>query len=121
MRHRDRLWIVTVLLGLTGCGEDEGQPVADPATARGLAAIERYGCGSCHTIPRVRGADALVGPPLDRVASRAYVAGVMVNTRENIARWILNPPGVDPMTAMPNLHVTDTDARDIATFLSTLR
>ena len=80
-----------------------------------------YGCGSCHTIPGIEGADALVGPPLDRISSRTYVAGVLVNTPENLVRWVKNPPKVDPLTAMPNLHVTDPDARDIASFLATLR
>ena len=36
-------------------------------------------------------------------------------------RWIMNPPGVDDKTAMPNLHVTATDARDIAAYLYTLQ
>jgi cytochrome c1 len=83
--------------------------------------VVHYGCASCHTIPGIAGADALVGPPLDRIASRTYVAGVLVNTPENLVRWIQDPPGVDPLTAMPNLRVNEADARDIATFLSTLR
>jgi hypothetical protein len=36
-------------------------------------------------------------------------------------RWIQNPPGIDPLTAMPNLHVTPSDAQDIAGYLYTLR
>jgi cytochrome c len=88
---------------------------------RGRAAITRYGCSTCHTIPGVPGATALVGPPLDRIASRSYIAGVMPNTPDNMIRWIENPPGVDRMTAMPNLGVTDSDARDIASYLYTLK
>ena len=88
---------------------------------RGRAKIERYGCGSCHTIPGVRGADSLVGPPLTRVAARTYLAGVLTNTPDNMIRWIKDPPGVDPLTAMPNLNVTDEDARDIASYLYTLK
>jgi cytochrome c len=88
---------------------------------RGRAAISRYGCSACHTIPGVAGATALVGPPLDRIASRSYIAGVMPNTPDNMIRWIENPPGVDRMTAMPNLGVTDSDARDIASYLYTLK
>jgi cytochrome c1 len=38
-----------------------------------------------------------------------------------MVRWVKDPPGVDPLTAMPNLRVTDDDARDIAAFLYTLR
>lgn len=88
---------------------------------RGRAAITRYGCSACHTIPGVTGATALVGPPLDRIASRSYIGGVLPNTPDNMIRWIENPPGIDKMTAMPNLGVTDGDARDIASYLYTLK
>ena len=118
------LAILTTLPGLCSCSEDVGSSAAETAggsVARGKLAVVNYGCASCHTIPGIRGADALVGPPLDRVASRTYVAGVLVNTPENLVRWIEGPPQVDPLTAMPDLHVTEADARDIATFLSTLR
>jgi cytochrome c len=87
---------------------------------RGKQAIGHYGCSSCHTIPGVRGADALVGPPLDRVGGRGYIGGVLQNTPDNMIHWIENPPGVDPMTAMPNMHVSEADARDIASYLYTL-
>ena len=89
--------------------------------ARGRAKMERYGCASCHPISGVRGADSLVGPPLTRVASRTYVAGVLTNTPDNMIRWIKDPAGVDPLPAMPNLNVTDEDARDIASYLYTLK
>src|SRR5215212_7938438 len=90
-------------------------------SARGKIAIAHYGCASCHTIPGVRGAVGLVGPSLDRIASRTYIAGVLQNTHANMLRWIQNPPQVDDKTAMPNLRVSDQDAKDIASFLYTLR
>ena len=89
--------------------------------SRGRAAIQRYGCAACHTIPGVKGADALVGPSLEHVASRSYVGGVLPNTPDNLVRWVQDPPGVDPLTAMPKLGVTDGDARDIACYLYTLK
>jgi cytochrome c len=88
---------------------------------RGRRTIERYGCGSCHTIPGVHGADKLVGPSLERMASRTYVAGVLVNRPDNLVAWIQDPPGIDPLTAMPRLGVTEPEARDIATYLCTLQ
>jgi cytochrome c1 len=36
-------------------------------------------------------------------------------------RWIQHPRDVDPLTAMPNLNVNDSDARDIASYLYTLK
>jgi cytochrome c len=46
---------------------------------------------------------------------------VLPNTPENMFRWLQNPPAVDPLTAMPNLGVTEADARDMAGYLYTLR
>jgi cytochrome c1 len=89
--------------------------------ARGASAILHYGCGYCHTIPGIRDADGLVGPPLGGIARRVYVAGVLQNNPQNLIRWIRNPQAVDPLTAMPNLGVTEIDARHIAAYLYTLR
>jgi cytochrome c1 len=48
------------------------------------------------------------------------IAGQIANTPEMMTRWIRNPQHVDPLTAMPNLGVTERDARDIAAYLATL-
>jgi putative membrane protein len=87
----------------------------------GELAFRRYGCGSCHTIDGVPGAAGLVGPPLGGIGARAYVAGVLTNTPENLARWIQSPRAVDSLTAMPDVGVTAADARDIAAYLYTRR
>ncbi|HEX7956189.1 MAG TPA: c-type cytochrome, partial [Pyrinomonadaceae bacterium] len=118
--------LLALAAGCGGGGMSEAEQAAAEMTgggspARGRAAIERYGCATCHTIPGVRGADALVGPPLTRVASRSYIGGVLTNSPENMMRWIRDPRAVDPLTAMPNVGVTDGDARDIASYLYTLK
>jgi cytochrome c len=69
----------------------------------------------------VRGANGLVGPPLDRIGARIYLGGALTNTPENLIRWIRDPRGVDPRTAMPSLGVGEQDARDIAAYLYTLQ
>lgn len=86
----------------------------------GRAAIDRYGCAACHAIPGTDHRGPAVGPPLEGIGSRGFVAGVIKNDPENLIRWIINPPAVDPQTAMPNVGVTETDARDIAAYLYTL-
>ena len=118
--------IALIILFACACNnQSEAERAAGSMTGgdphRGRTAITRYGCSTCHTIPGVSGATALVGPPLDRIASRSYIAGVMPNTPDNMIRWIENPPGVDKLTAMPNLGVTEGDARDIASYLYTLK
>jgi len=45
---------------------------------RGKALILQFDCGSCHTIPGVRGARGLVGPPLLWFARRTFIAGLLV-------------------------------------------
>jgi cytochrome c2 len=88
---------------------------------RGVGVIGRYGCGACHTIPGIRGANAAIGPPLTRVGSRTYLAGQVLNTPGNMVRWIQHPRDIEHGTAMPDLGVTENDARDIAAYLYTLR
>jgi cytochrome c len=87
---------------------------------RGARLIGQYGCGSCHTVPGVRGADGLVGPPLTKFGSRSYIGGELPNNGDNLRRWIRDPQAVEPGTAMPDLSVTDADAQDIAAYLFTL-
>lgn len=88
---------------------------------KGKHAIVNYGCDTCHNIPGVLTATATVGPPLSQVALRSYLAGRIDNTPENMIRWIRQPRSVDPETAMPETGVTESDGRDIAAYLYTLR
>ena len=87
---------------------------------RGKAAIRRYGCGACHQIPGIPGATGEVGPSLEGVGTRAYVAGILPNIASQMILWIQYPQNVDPRKAMPNLDVSEKDARDIAAYLYSL-
>jgi cytochrome c len=91
----------------------------DESEVRGAVAIGRYGCGSCHTVKGIQGANGLVGPPLTGIGSRLYVAGMLENTPEHLAAWIHNPRAINPKTAMPNVGASQKDARDIAAYLKT--
>jgi cytochrome c len=88
--------------------------------SRGKIAIRRYGCGACHNIPGIYGANGVVGPSLDGIGTRAYLAGVLPNTPTEMIRWIQYPQNIDPRKAMPNMGVTEFDARDIAAYLYSL-
>lgn len=109
---------------LVSCTRGEAQTMAAAMTggdpARGKVAIKRYGCHACHTIPGVRGANAVVGPPLDRMGTRTYVRH-LPNTPENLVRWIRDPQQIHSHTPMPDTGVTEQDGRDIAAYLYTLR
>jgi cytochrome c2 len=112
------------LLLAAACGraaaDDSGASrIGDPELGR--VAIARYGCGSCHLVPGVRGADGMVGPPLIQWSRRAYIAGRLPNTPSDLVQWIVAPQAIEPGTAMPMLGVSVDEARDIAAYLYTLR
>jgi cytochrome c2 len=88
---------------------------------RGEALFIEYGCGSCHAVQNVRTATGKVGPPLDGIATRVIVAGHLANNPTNMEHWIRDPQQVSPDTAMPDLNVSQGDARDITAFLYTRR
>lgn len=101
-----------------GCGEPgASMEVAGGQAARGRAAIERFGCAACHTIPGIASHGAQVGPPLVAMRERGYLAGVLPNTPQNMVRWLRHPTEVDSLTAMPDLGLTEAEAADIAAFL----
>lgn len=110
---------------ITGCGQsvDRVPPAEVPNgnPQRGPALLRSYGCVSCHTVAGVRGADGPVGPPLSNMGARTYIAGELPNTGPNLQRWIRDPQGVEPGTAMPDLGVSERDARDLAAYLLSRR
>lgn len=115
-----------VVVPAAGClpWASASEPVFDVpggVPAVGQRVIREYGCGACHVIPGVVGAGGLVGPPLDRFARRTVLAGTMPNRPEYLIRWVRFPQELQPGSAMPNMGVTEADARHIAAYLYTLR
>ncbi len=88
-----------------------GDPSAGPRLMR------TFGCAGCHAIPGVPGADGKVGPRLDGLRSRVFIAGGLPNTADNLAKWIASPRSFAPHSAMPVTGITKTEARDIVAFL----
>ncbi|HEV2820541.1 MAG TPA: c-type cytochrome, partial [Solirubrobacteraceae bacterium] len=121
MPRSPALALLGLLLLAPACGEDAAEPpahlhVAGGDPARGRAAMTELGCGACHRIPGVRNARAMVGPPLDGYAQRGYVAGLLPNRPANLVAWLKDPPAISPGTAMPNLGLTEAQARDMAAY-----
>ncbi len=111
-------------LALTACataGDSPTTAVPGGNAALGKQAITMYGCGACHTIPGVPGARGNVGPPLAGIAGRMVIAGKLQNEPDNMIVWIQHPQSVWPGNAMPEMGVTDADARNIAAYLYTLK
>ena len=72
--------------------------------------LNKYGCNACH---QVGDAGGVVGPALDR-------AGFRLNSMW-VYRWIKYPQGMKPDTRMPNLGLSDSDAKAVTLYLSTLK
>ena len=112
--------------GLAGCDDqlDRYTSVAEPSGGNprhGASLIRQYGCGECHVVPGIAGAEGLVGPPLTKLARRVYIAGVMRNSPDNLIAWLQDPQAFVPGNAMPRMGLNRDQARDITAYLYTLR
>ncbi|MBC5784973.1 c-type cytochrome [Ramlibacter sp. USB13] len=111
------------------CGAGSDRPPAPPVTLatvpgdreRGRTALYQHACNACHVIPGVVGAQVYVGPPLAAIGSRQFIAGKLPNTPDNMMRWLMHTQQVKPGTAMPEMGVSERDARDMAAYLAGLR
>ena len=122
LRRRATLASLGLLLALGGC-EEAGvgtrfTAVGDPH--QGALLIDQIGCGSCHMIPGIDAAEGLVGPPLDHMGKRIFIAGLLRNTPANTVIWLLDPQAIVPGNAMPDMGLSEEQARDITAYLYTL-
>ena len=115
-----RLTLLASALLLCGCGEP-APPALGGDPERGRLLLRQFACGTCHEIPGVAAAQGKVGPPLEGVAGRVYLGGVLPTSPENMAGFIRNPQAFDPRSAMPAMGVTEDQARDMVAYLYTLR
>lgn len=120
------LLALTLLAACTPSDSSEGEGTATQESTmqgnpiHGQQHILNYGCGTCHMIPGVIGADGQVGPSLANFAQRRIIAGSLINTAENTISWIQNPQALHPNTTMPNVNATAEDIADIVAYLYTL-
>ena len=116
--RRLTLALLAVALPLAGCSRGRQTVDLPGASAdRGKQVIERVGCGACHAIPGIRMAGGRVGPPLGDFARRRTIAGKLANTPGDLTRWIHEPQAVVPGNDMPDLGLSQRQARDVAAYL----
>ncbi len=119
------LFLLAIVV-LPGCWPDEdgtdssarAGDIGDIPAGRTL--IDANGCGTCHIIPGIDGAQGLVGPPLNHMARRSIIAEIMQNTPSNMVSWLLAPQQVVPGNAMPDLGLSEEEALDVTAYLYTL-
>lgn len=112
------LSVALAAAALTGCGtgtQSDAVPGGNPEQGKQL--IASFGCGSCHTISGVDGANGKVGPALTDFADELTIAGRLSNTPDNAIRWIMHPQEIAPGVIMPDLGVSESQARDIVAYL----
>jgi cytochrome c2 len=120
-----RFLIAVGLMALAGCKPSGAtrlwaSEVTGGIPEHGKNAIGKHGCAACHTIDGIS-SEAMVGPPLTRMAARSYLAGNMQNNAANLIHFIQHPREVHNDTAMPEMGLTDEEARDIAAYLYTYK
>jgi mono/diheme cytochrome c family protein/cytochrome c2 len=104
--------------GLGCTGRAESQP---PPTPEAEVVLRQYACHSCHVIEGVVGPKIHVGPALAAWPRRALIAGTLPNTRDNLVRFLRAPHEVSRGSLMPDLGVTEADARVMAEYLFAAR
>lgn len=99
---------------------EQRQHMPEASAARGLQAIERVGCGSCHTIPGLGWPEGRVGPSLQGFADRGLIAGHLPNRPDVLAAFVRNAPALLPSSNMPAMPLSEQESRDVAAYLYSL-
>ncbi len=92
----------------------------DEIALRGQQIFLGSACVYCHTINGT-GASGVIGPDLTHLASRSHLgAGVIPNTRGNLAGWIVDPQAIKPGNLMPPMYLEGDDLQALLAYLETL-
>ena len=102
--------------------EGEGAPTPlTPQQARGQQVFLGAPCANCHNITGID-ASATLGPDLTHFRSRpTLAAGLLQNTRGNLAGWITNAPAIKPGVQMPPNQISAVELQDLLAYLDTLK
>jgi cytochrome c oxidase subunit 2 len=64
----------------------------------------------------------ILAPDLTHFGSRTTLAaGMFPNTLDNVTAWLRDPPAIKPGSKMPNLGLSEADARALAVYLLSLK
>src|SRR5699024_1406635 len=99
--------------------KDAEQPGSD--LEHGQQVFFNNACMYCHTI-KGTSASGNIGPDLTHLASRDYIgAGMLENTRGNLAGWIVNNQSLKPNNQMPDFAMAPEDLQDLIDYLESLK
>jgi cytochrome c oxidase subunit 2 len=92
-----------------------------PSQMRGQQVFNSNTCMMCHTISGP-GARATVGPDLTHIASRPMIgAATLVNTRDQLSQWIVDPQHIKPGVIMPQNQLSNDDLNALLDYLENLK
>ena len=96
-------------------------PPTDSTALYGQRVFMSAGCSVCHAIAGTE-AKATVGPNLTHLKSRETIAaGTLTNSRENLARWVMNPQLIKPGAQMPPSPLNPVQFNALIAYLETLK
>jgi len=111
----------TVRTTSAGASIDPPAP-QDPAAAEGQKLFLAKGCVGCHSLVALNAPKGMLGPNLANIGARTWIAaGTLPNTDENLAHWIREPQAIKQGVLMPNLGLSENEAKSIAAYLRTIR
>ncbi len=95
-------------------------PASDLLASDGAKVFANSPCTTCHMIQGV--SKGYIGPDLTHFASRTTLAaGVLKNTPENVAKWIVNPQETKPGANMPALLLPGPKMNALVAYLEGLK
>jgi cytochrome c2 len=101
----------------------KNEAVGDPAAGR--AVLESKACGTCHVFsgvadlmlkPNLAAADQKGKDAIELAPDLRFVRDRMSFT--NVVAWLRDPTAVKPGTLMPNMKLTEKEAKDAAAYIS---
>jgi cytochrome c oxidase subunit II len=105
---------------LTGQQQPAPEP-ADPLLAQGRDIFFQLNCDECHIIKGTT-AEGRLGPDLTHLAGRqTLAAGIIPNTREHLAGWIINPQNIKPGNLMPASSLDEEELQALLAYLESLQ
>jgi cytochrome c oxidase subunit 2 len=102
--------------------QEQRSPVrVDDTVSLGKKIFETTACVNCHNVAGT-GANGQFGPDLTHLMSRDTIAaGILLNTPDNLRRWIENPDRFKPGSLMPAMGLGDRELNAVTAYMQTLR
>ncbi len=101
--------------------EQRSPPLVEDTVILGKKIFETTACVNCHNVAGTV-AHGQFGPDLTHLMSRDTIAaGILLNTPDNLRRWIENPDSLKPGSLMPAMGLGDRELNAVTAYMETLR